>query len=184
MTNNLDFAIAIINQHWQSGKKILEIGCGPAYLRKYYGTDYTGSDVTNDYYTPGVKRDVDVVCSAEDLKFEDQSFDIVLIKSAFYLFTNHSKALAEAYRLLRKGGVILILDYNKKTQKMLQKKEGHTRYPCWTQLGLKQLIARAGFNSTRLLLAETKQPSNLKRIYHLVRQEFLGTWAIVSGVKA
>ncbi len=181
--NNIDFVLSLINEHWQSGKKILEVGCGPAFLRKHYGADYTGSDITDENYTPTLPRDVDVVCPADDLKFSDNSFDIVLIKSAFFLFDDHNKALSEARRVLCDNGVILILDYNMRTQKRLQKGEGHNRYPCWTQWGLQNLITNSGFKSPKLWIGDKTQPVWYKRPYHLLRQELLGTWAIVSASK-
>lgn len=181
--HNLDFVVAIVNNYWSKGKKILEIGCGPAYLRNIYGEDYIGSDITDDFYSPGVARDVDVVCSADNLQFEDNAFDVVIIKSAFFLFKDHSKALSEAYRVLKQNGKLIIFDYNKRTQKTLQAKEGHQNYPCWTQFGLRKRLCNAGFKKAKLWIADVQQPQILTKMYHVLRQEFLGTWAIVSGVK-
>lgn len=183
MHNNIDFVVSIVNNYWKKGQKILEIGCGPAFLRKFYGEDYTGSDITDVDYTPTIPRDVDVVCGADNLKFADNSFDIVIIKSAFFLFDDHAKALAEANRVLKTNGKLIIFDYNKKTQRMLQSKEGHTNYPCWTQLGLRKRILQSGFNKAKFWIADVKQPNIFTKIYHIARQEVLGTWAIVSAIK-
>jgi SAM-dependent methyltransferase len=178
-----DFVISAINQHWSPGKKVLEIGCGPAFLREIYGKDYIGTDITDELYYPDLPRDVDFVCSADELLLDDASIDIVLIKSAFFLFPDHEKALQEVMRVLKPSGKLLIFDYNKRTQKGLQQKEGHTRYPCWTQWGLKRLVQKSGFKDVRNLLAEAYQPAGYKRLFRLLMQEARHNWAIVMGEK-
>jgi ubiquinone/menaquinone biosynthesis C-methylase UbiE len=183
MSRAPDFVVAIISDFWESNKKILEIGCGAAYLRDDFGLDYIGTDITDEPYNETLPRNVDIVCSAENLKVEDSSIDIVVIKSAFFLFNDFEQALKEIYRVLKPKGILIIFDYNKKTQKELQRKEGHTQYPCWTQWGLKKLLKKNNFKNTTNLLQATKQPSKFSRYYHLLRQEILGTWAIVYGEK-
>lgn len=183
MPSDLAFVVDIIKQHWQPGKKILEVGCGPALLRKYFGADYVGSDVTNEPYNAAMLRDVDVVCAAEDLQFPDKSMDVVIIKSALYLFADPRLAINEACRVLRPHGKLIVFDYNKKTQKNLQRKEGHSSYPCWTSCTLAKLLRKAGFSKPRAWVATDKQPTGLARLYQLFRQEFFGTWAIISASK-
>lgn len=179
-----EFVVSIINSFWKPGKKILDIGCGPAFLRNVYGKDYLGTDISAEPYHPDLPRDVDLVCTADNLTLESNLFDIVIIKSAFFLFEDHVKALKEAHRVLKPGGKLIIFDYNKRTQKILQKKEGHSYYPCWTQWGLKRLLQINGFNKVRNYIATSVQPLGLARQYELVRQEIKGTWAIVCGTKS
>lgn len=184
MFQSPDFVVQIIKNYWRPGQKILEIGCGPAFLRKEFGKDYIGTDITNELYDENLPRDIDIVCSADKLLIDDNSVDIVVIKSALYLFDNYEKSLKEAKRALKSEGKIIIFDYGRRTQKKLQESEGHMRYPCWTQWGLKKLLKRHQFMEVVNLIASTEQPSGLKKIYHLLRQEFFGTWAIVVGQKA
>ncbi len=183
MSKTPDFVVNIIKMFWSPGKKILEIGCGPALLRREFGKDYTGVDIISDPYSLDLLRDVDIVCSADNLQVRDNSIDIVVIKSAFYLFDSHTNSLKESLRVLKPNGKLLIFDYNKRTQKVLQKKEGHNRYPCWTQWDLKKLVQSNGFKNVDLLLAEDKPSEKLRKTYRLLKNEFRGTWAIVCGTK-
>lgn len=182
MLRTPNFVVSIIKYFWSPGQRILEIGCGPAFLRDVFGKDYTGVDITDKPYDENLSRDVDIVCSAENLLVDNNSFDIVVIKSAFYMF-NQEASLQEARRVLKDSGNILIFDYTRKTQKKLQKKEGHNSYPCWTQWGLNKLIQKSGFKNVKNFTAEDVQRKGLNRYYHLIRQEICGTWSIVCGVK-
>lgn len=183
MSRAPEFVISIIKDYWIPGKKILEIGCGPAFLREVFGKDYMGTDITDASYSDNLPRDVDIVCPADQLLIDDNTVDIVIIKSAFFIFDKHDVCLKEAKRVLKKGGTLIIFDYNRKTQKELQRKEQHDKYPCWTQWGLKKLVQNNGFNKVENLIAENVQPSGLSRIYNLLRQEIIGNWAIVCGTK-
>ncbi len=177
------FVISAIKSYWKPGMKILEIGCGPAFLRKTFGMDYIGSDITSLPYYANLARDVDLVCSADNLLLSDAIVNIVVIKSAFFLFPNHTAVLREVYRVLKPGGMLFIFDYNKRTQKDLQRREKHTNYPCWSQWSLKKLIKANGFIKVVLLVAEEIQPTGLKKVYRLIKQELRGDWVIVFAVK-
>ena len=112
MFKSPDFVVNTIKMAWTPGQKILEIGCGAAFLREIFGKDYIGTDLTNEPYNKNLPRDVDIVCAAEKLLLANDSIDIVVIISAFYLFYNHEKALNESLRVLKLGGKLFIFDYN------------------------------------------------------------------------
>jgi ubiquinone/menaquinone biosynthesis C-methylase UbiE len=182
MSRAPDFVVQIIKDYWQPGQKILEIGCGPSFLRDDFGKDYIGVDYTDEPYTSDLPRDVDIICTAENLLVESNSIDIVVIKSAFYLFGDQKKSLEEVRRVLKPEGKVIIFDYNRKTQKNLQRKFGES-YPCWTQWGLRKFLKNYHFKDVRNLIAATEQPSKMTQFYHFLRQELIGTWAIVCGTK-
>lgn len=179
MNSTPDFVLDIIRLHHKENNKILEIGCGPAFLREFFPNDYIGADITDELYNENLKRDVDIVCSAEKLLLDDDSVDIVVIKSSFYLFSNHDIALSEAKRVLKKGGIILIFDYTRRTQKRLQKQSKGSIYPCWTQWGLKKKIDNAGFTESKILSSNTNEINFIRKI----KQEIFDTWIIVQGIK-
>ena len=57
---------------------------------------------------------------AEDLQFDDNSFDAVTIGYGIRNFTNKMKALREILRVLKPGGQLTIIEFSKPTSKPLQ----------------------------------------------------------------
>lgn len=106
-----------------AGKKVLEIGCG-------LGTDLlqfarggalvTGVDLTPNSIELVKKRfgmenlSVDArVADAEDLPFEDDSFDVVYSFGVLHHTPDTQKAINEVHRVLKPGGKIIIMLYNR-----------------------------------------------------------------------
>jgi ubiquinone/menaquinone biosynthesis C-methylase UbiE len=106
-----------------AGKKLLEVGCG-------LGTDLlqfakggalvTGVDITPHSIELVKKRfelegmAVDArVSDAENLPFENNSFDVVYSFGVLHHTPNTQKAIDEIHRVLRPGGKIIIMLYHK-----------------------------------------------------------------------
>jgi ubiquinone/menaquinone biosynthesis C-methylase UbiE len=183
MPDTPQFVIDTIHSVWKPGEKIVEIGCGPGFLRRHFGGDYVGTDISDAPYKLDLPRNVDCVCTAGELSIRNEAIDIVVVKSALYLFADHSGALLEAHRVLKTGGAILIFDYNRRTQKIMQRKEGHTNYPCWTQWALRKLVLNTNFKRVELLAPKSHQPNSLQGVLRRIHQELFGNWAIVRGFK-
>ncbi len=62
-----------------------------------------------------------VLANAEELPFEDQSFDAVTIAFGLRNVTDKDAALREMYRVLRPGGQVNILEFSKVGSKTLKK---------------------------------------------------------------
>ena len=60
------------------------------------------------------------VTQAESLPFESNHFDCVSISFGFRNFTDKELALQEIYRVLAPGGILLILEFSKPTNKLLE----------------------------------------------------------------
>jgi len=174
-----DFVSAILARY-VTGGTLVDVGCGPGLYRDATAARYIGVDSVPDSY--GAASPVDVIASAEELPFEDGSVDAVMSKSALYGFPDIGGALAEFHRILKPGGTLLLFDYNRRTQKVLARND-RTEYPCWTGFMLRRRVGEAGFVHRRLLLPREPQPSGVKRLVRLVREELEGQWAIVVARK-
>jgi fatty-acid O-methyltransferase len=102
------------------GQRVLEVSCGrgggASYLvRTLRPASYTGLDLNSSgvafcqkkHNLPGLDF---VQGSAEDLPFDDESFDAVLNVEASHLYLQFPRFLAEVARVLRPGGSFLYTD--------------------------------------------------------------------------
>lgn len=91
-------------------------------------TKITVCDINQSMLDEGQKRglregyfDLDWVCAnAEELPFEDSSFDSYTVAFGIRNFSDRPKALREAYRVLKVGGVLNILEFSKVTSPILR----------------------------------------------------------------
>jgi ubiquinone/menaquinone biosynthesis C-methylase UbiE len=103
--------------------QVLEVGCGlgtDAVEFARSGADYTGIDLTQPavqltkqkleaYSVPGTTKQAD----AEDLPFDDESFDVVYSWGVIHHTPNTDKCVKEMYRVLRPGGRMILMLYHK-----------------------------------------------------------------------
>jgi ubiquinone/menaquinone biosynthesis C-methylase UbiE len=109
-----------------SGKRVLEVSCGhgggASYLtRTLNPASYTGLDLNSAGIAFCRKRhdlpDLDFVQGdAENLPFDDQSFDVVLNVEASHCYPRVPRFLAEVVRVLRPGGQFLYADLRPSVQ--------------------------------------------------------------------
>lgn len=166
----------------KTGDAILDIGCGMGQYRSSMHGFYVGLDVTNEPYGDIGPRIVDIVASGTDIPAHARSFDLVFSVGALYQMPDPHKVLIECHRILKREGRVLLLDYNRRTQRRLEIGEGHKR-PRWTQWGLKHLLDEAGFRRGELLLPLCYEVKGMERAIRLLRNELLGQWAVVTGIK-
>lgn len=183
LANKVDpFVQLLLRRYVQRGHRVVDIGCGPAPYKESIDGEYIGVDVTDEPYRPDMPRRVDVVASASDLPFEDGCIDLVFSKSAFFLVPDPDRALHEFHRVLKDGGRLLLVDYNRRTQRYLQALENVPR-PCWTQWQLRSRVRQAGFGQCELLAPVDKNVGRMEKGLRIIHQELFGTWAIVTAVK-
>lgn len=97
------------------GDSVLDIGCGLGtslcFLRDKYNIEAFGVDIHPEAAEKAkLNLGTDhVFCGdAEDLAFEDGAFDAAFMECVLSLTNNPEKALAEAWRVLKSGGYIVI----------------------------------------------------------------------------
>lgn len=100
--------------------KLLEIGCGTgrtaSYIVKEYGSMVSAVEMNKTMVEKAKKRwnkdgvNIELIKgSAEAVPFHDEVFHIVLGESVL-AFTNKRKAIDECYRVLQRGGVLLVIE--------------------------------------------------------------------------
>ena len=126
---------------------LLDVGCGskpfaPLFagrVRRYWGTDLSASRYLAD-------QRPDAYATAEAQPFRDRSFDTVLGLSMLTYLSEPGRMIAEAARLLRPGGV-LILEF---TQMVPLHDEPHD-YFRFTRFGAEYLLRRAGLEPVEVV---------------------------------
>lgn len=102
--------------------KILDVGCGSGFftiLLSKQGHDVIGTDLTPDMIEKSreLAKEEQVECKfeimdAENLKFQDQTFDVVISRNLTWTLPDAARAYEEWYRVLKKGGILLNFDAN------------------------------------------------------------------------
>lgn len=106
-----------------AGQRVLEVGSGVGFDALAFlqaGADYTGVDLTpanvdraKAHLRPyGLVPNIQVA-DAEHLPFRDEAFDVYYSYGVLHHVASIERALAEAYRVIRPGGHIWILVYNR-----------------------------------------------------------------------
>ncbi|MCA9119930.1 MAG: methyltransferase domain-containing protein [Planctomycetaceae bacterium] len=185
----------LFKNYVKKGAKVLEAGCGVGQVvlalraRGYdcWGLDYAEKTINSltDIFpdTPFVHGDI------RELPFEDESFDVYVSLGVIEHFTSgQSQILAEAARVLRPNGVILIsvpaLNSYRKMRIRYKTYREKSALPffedCYSREELESLLEDAGFHCKHHTYLNTPmtamQESPFRRLYRLVedRRRFRG----------
>jgi len=151
-----------IGKELRFAKRVLDVGCGSCDLVRYLADTYqqqvTGVDIASGSFPrQRVSRDgVRFRCVRRDaarLAFvTDRSVDAVVMMWALHEMDHPDSILAEARRVLRPGGEVLIVDFP--TGSLAQKLWNEDYY---RPEEVKRLLANAGFADIRARLIERQQ---------------------------
>jgi len=103
----------------QPNHRILEVGCGigsVVFELTRQGHNIIGRDISREAITYGLKKYGDIkldVQAAEELQFENETFDIVLSFDLFEHIAQVDRHISEVFRVLRPGGCYLFQTPNK-----------------------------------------------------------------------
>jgi SAM-dependent methyltransferase len=125
----------------QPGERILEVGCGSgSYTRELAragvevtATDYTPSQLAQAQRNVGPSDVVFRIEDAQSLTFPDASFDRVLLSEVIEHVPHPERAIAEAARVLRSGGLLVASTPSRFS-------------PLNLAYGVKRRVRRYGFN--------------------------------------
>lgn len=115
------FAMAYWEFDRFKGREVLDVGCGPGWLTVQYakgGANVSAVDLTTraieltkqNLGGQGLKALVQEA-NAEELPFDDNTFDLVASSGVLHHTVNPSRAFAECYRVLKPGGMAKITLY-------------------------------------------------------------------------
>lgn len=99
---------------------VLDCGCGTGPMiellhEKYPDKHYTGLDLTPEMIHVAQVKNLSntefLVGDSENLPFEDDSFDAVICANSFHHYPNPQDFFNSTYRVLRKGGRLILRDY-------------------------------------------------------------------------
>lgn len=133
-TNKYGFSRWVFDHiHFPPQAKVLELGCGPAYLWKsnldrlpddasFLLTDFSEGMLEDAKRNLAMHSDlVDfAVVNAQQIPYPDSSFDIVIANHMLYHVPDRKKALSEIYRVLKSDGVLYATTIGKNNLKELR----------------------------------------------------------------
>ncbi len=140
--------------------RILDLGCANGWNMsrfEQYGKQSMGLDVVADRVALAGTFGPVMVGSGLQVPLASESFDVVYIQHVLHHIGDPAQALREAWRLLRPGGVLFLVETVEDNPII---RWGRRLYPSWlgdeinapfTFAGLREDVAAAGF---RVLLAE------------------------------
>ena len=108
-------------------KKLLDIGCGTGYLidmlSKDYEAEFTGLDLSPEMIkqanSKNIKNAKFVEGRSDAIPFDDNTFNIVACSQSFHHYPDTDKAMQEAKRVLKPGGLYILSDTGVGPFKML-----------------------------------------------------------------
>lgn len=141
---------------------ILDLGCGACdlveYLARAYHQKVVGVDISSGSF-PGHRHTSDgqrfrcIRKNAKHLGFvKDVSMDAVVSMWALHEMEHPDAILAEAHRILRPGGELLVVDFPRNS---LAQKLWNEKYYRPKEVGT--LLTKAGFRNVKIRLVEQEQ---------------------------
>ena len=99
-------------------KNLLDIGSGTGYLinmlSQTHEAEFIGLDLSPEMVrvsnSKNIKNAKFIEGRSDELPFEDEKFDVVTCSQSFHHYPDTDKAMQEAYRVLKKGGIYIISD--------------------------------------------------------------------------
>ncbi|MGB9595394.1 MAG: class I SAM-dependent methyltransferase [Candidatus Poribacteria bacterium] len=111
--------VDIVVKYAKPASKILDLGCGNGLSSKMineFGYNVIGTDISHFFLVDSLKFQNEslsyCVCDVLDLPFCDESFDVVCSNELIEHITDASKSLLEMIRVLKKGGILVIMGPN------------------------------------------------------------------------
>ena len=150
-------------------RSLLDVGCGTGFLfeqlKKDRAADYYGLDLSPEMLKKARNKFGDTVSftagSSDELPYGNDSFDVVTCIQSFHHYPYPEKAMSEAYRVLKPGGLYILSDtgmggplkwfYNKVLLKMMNTGD----YAVYSGDDIKRLMQKSGFVDCKVYKVRT-----------------------------
>lgn len=177
-------------------KLILDLACGTGILSSFIRhesaqSNIIGTDLTFEYLKQAKKRHQYLLLTnslAEFLPYKNDSFDVIL-SSYVAKYTEISAMVKEHWRVLRKGGIVIIHDFTYPENKIM-KILWHTYFQILNQLGKIITSWRDVFSNLDKLIQRNQWVNNLVSELNMIgfssiskKYYTCGTAAIVWAIK-
>ena len=151
---------------------VLDCGCGTGPMieilcEKYSDKQYTGLDLTPEMIKKAKEKNLPnsnfVVGDCEKLPFEDESFDVIICTNSFHHYPNPQDFLDNTYRVLRKGGRLILRDYTSSDlivwlmnhiELPLAHLVGHGDVKIYKKEEYREMLKKAGFRKMKVQAEE------------------------------
>jgi len=113
--------LEIYNKEIKKKAKILDIGCGPGIIIEELlskNAEIYGIDISKEMINLAKKKFPNVnfsVGDAENIKFPNNTFDVVISMGLIEYLKNDIKAITESIRVLKKDGILILTVPNQKS---------------------------------------------------------------------
>ena len=137
----LEREVEYIRQELEGYHAILDIGCGlGSFEQKLPYLDIVGLDNSKEMLEEAKKRSnkTFVFGNAENLDFDDSSFDAVFYAATLEFLTDYQKAIQEAWRVTKPNGKLLVMMLNPESeyfQEHMQRDDSYFRKVRHANLG-------------------------------------------------
>ena len=168
-------------------KKGIEIGIGSGIFAGQLGIHF-GIDPSENMLDYARKRNLEIQRGvAEDLPYEDESFDYAVLITAICFVDDPQKAIQEAYRILKKEGEIIIAIIDKATPfgKFLDEGKEKSRFynnaRFFTTNEIIKLLETNAFRVDRIL--QTLENPATTIVENPAEGHCKGSFVVIKGVK-
>jgi len=155
-------------------RDVLEVACGAGqglgvlggHARRVVGADYTAAllDMARGHYADRVPL---ARVDAQRLPFADGSFDVVVMYEALYYLANPDAFIAEARRVLRPGGQLIVCTVNREWVDF-NPSPFSTAYHSATEL--RALLEHGGFQTAMFAAFPVQQASLRDHVVSIVKR--------------
>jgi len=170
-------------------RKGVEIGVGTGRFALPLGIK-TGVEPSEKMGTVAKTKGIEVVKGvAENLPLSDSSFDFALLVTTICFVENIEKTFSEAYRILKKNGIIIVgfVDKNSPLGKVYQKnKEKSKFYKPATFFSTEEVISylkKTGFNNFEFYQTIFNDSLNIDKIQAPQKGYGTGSFVVIKGIK-